>query len=146
MITSKLKTILTASGCTLVLYESDKIANLKIDQSNQNDIIGLIIQPNEVLLEVKANAILEHFPPVVIEVIQQVELEGAADDNEVKLQLLLDTCKEIILYLIKSGEYKQIKSMTLTKIQENKYDANVIGWSMPLDLYYLKNENKNPCL
>ena len=89
MITSKLRTILTSSGCTLVLYESDKIANLKVDQGNQNDIIGLIIQPNEVLLEVKANAILEHFPPIVIEVIQQVELEGAADDNEVKLQLLL---------------------------------------------------------
>jgi hypothetical protein len=146
MVTSKLKTILASSGCTLVLYESDKIANLKIDQGNQNDIIGLIIQPNEVLLEVKANAILEHFPPIVIEVIQQVELEGAADDNEVKLQTLLDVCKKIILYLIDSEDYKQIKAMTVTKIQENKYDANVIGWSMPLDLYYLKNENKNPCL
>jgi hypothetical protein len=146
MITSKLRTILASSGCTLVLYESDKIANLKVDQSNQNDIIGLIIQPNEVLLEVKANAILEHFPPIVIEVIQQVELEGAADDNEVKLQTLLDVCKKIILYLIDSEDYKQIKAMTVTKIQETKYDANVIGWSMPLDLYYLKNENKNPCL
>jgi hypothetical protein len=146
MVTSKLKTILASSGCTLVLYESDKIANLKIDQGNQNDIIGLIIQPNEVLLEVKANAILEHFPPIVIEVIQQVELEGAADDNEVKLQTLLDVCKKIILYLIDSEDYKQIKAMTVTKIQETKYDANVIGWSMPLDLYYLKNENKNPCL
>lgn len=146
MITSKLRTILASAGCTLVLYESDKIANLKVDQSNQNDIIGLIIQPNEVLLEVKANAILEHFPPIVIEVIQQVELEGAADDNEVKLQTLLDVCKKIILYLIKAGEYKKIDKMTVTKIQETKYDANVIGWSMPLDLYYLKNENKNPCL
>jgi hypothetical protein len=97
-------------------------------------------------LEVKANAILEHFPPIVIEVIQQVELEGAADDNEVKLQALLDVCKKIILYLIDSEDYKQIKAMTVTKIQETKYDANVIGWSMPLDLYYLKNENKNPCL
>jgi hypothetical protein len=146
MITSKLRTILTSSGCTLVLYESDKIANLKVDQGNQNDIIGLIIQPNEVLLEVKANAILEHFPPIVIEVIQQVELEGAADDNEVKLQTLLDVCKKIILYLIDSEDYKQIKPMTVTKIQETKYDANVIGWSMPLDITYLKNENKNPCL
>jgi hypothetical protein len=146
MITSKLRTILASSGCTFVLYESDKIANLKVDQGNQNDIIGLIIQPNEVLLEVKANAILEHFPPIVIEVIQQVELDGAADDNEVKLQTLLDVCKKIILYLIDSGDYKQIKAMTVTKIQETKYDANVIGWSMPLDLYYLKNENKNPCL
>jgi hypothetical protein len=146
MITSKLKTILASSGCTLVLYESDKIANLKVDQGNQNDIIGLIIQPNDVLLEVKANAILEHFPPIVIEVIQQVELEGAADDNEVKLQTLLDVCKKIILYLIDSEDYKQIKAITVTKIQETKYDANVIGWSMPLDLYYLKNENKNPCL
>jgi hypothetical protein len=146
MISSKLKTILASSGCTLVLYESDKIANLKVDQGSQNDIIGLIIQPNEVLLEVKANAILEHFSPIVIEVIQQVELEGAADDNEVKLQTLLDVCKKIILYLINSGDYKKIDKMTATKIQETKYDANVIGWSMPLDLYYLKNENKDPCL
>jgi len=35
--------------------------------------------------------------------------------------------------------------MTLTKIQENKYDANVIGWSMPLDLVHLKNEIRDPC-
>lgn len=151
MITSKLRTILTSSGCTLVLYESDKIANLKVDQGNQNDIIGLIIQPNEVLLEVKANAILEHYPPVLIEVIQQVELEGAADDNEVKLQTLLDICKDIIVRLIYDSQLNPLegfkfKSLTTTKIQETKYDANVIGWSMPLDITRLKNENKAFCI
>src|SRR5665647_1328727 len=109
MVTSKLKTILASSGCTLVLYESDKIANLKVDQSNQNDIIGLIIQPNEILLEVKANAIIEHYPPIVIEVIQQVELEGAADSNEVKLQTLLEVCKDIIVRLIYDSQLNPLE-------------------------------------
>jgi hypothetical protein len=145
MIASNLKTIVTQAGCTLVVYESDKIANLKLDVSNQNDIIGLIIQPNEVKLKVLANAIMEHYPLFYIEVIQQVRLEDAADTNEYKLSYLLNVCKKIILYLIYSGDYKQIKPMTVAKIQENKYDANVIGWSMPLDLVLLKNESKDPC-
>jgi len=145
MIASHLKTILTSAGCTFVLYESDKIANLKIDEGLQTDIIGLVVQPNEITLEVKANAILEHYPPFNVEVIQQVRLEDAADTNETKLATLLNVCKKIILYLIYSGDYKQIKPMTLTKIQENKYDANVIGWSMPLDLLHLKNEIRDPC-
>ncbi len=145
MIASNLKTILTASGCTLVVYESDKIANLKLDVSNQNDIIGLIIQPNEVILEVKANAILKHYPPFHVEILRQVRLEDAADTNEYWLSKLLKVCEKVILHLIYSEDYKQIKPMTVTKIQETKYDANVIGWSMPLDLVHLFNENKDPC-
>lgn len=146
MITTKLKTILASSGCTLVLYESDKIANLKVDQCDQNDIIGLILQINEVDLEIKANAIPEHYNPLYIEVFQQVNLEDSADDNEIKLQLLLDKCKEIIIRIIADAEFKTIQPMHLSKIQETKYDANVIGWSMPFNLYYLKNENRTPCL
>jgi predicted transcriptional regulator len=146
MITAKLKTILTASGCTLVLYESDKIANLKTDQSDQNDIIGLILQINEVDLDIKANAIPEHYNPLIIEIFQQVKLEDAADTNEVKFQMLLDKCKEVIVRVIADAEFKTIQPMHLTKIQETKYDANVIGWSMPFNLYYLHNENRIPCI
>ncbi len=146
MITAKLKTILTDSGCTFVLYESDKLANLFTDEAKQYEIIGLIVQPNDVTLEVKANAIPEHYAPIVIEVMQQVRLEDHADNNEGKLQELLDICKVIILRLINDAEFKTLKPVIITKIQETKYDANVIGWTMPLDLYYLKNENKTPCL
>jgi hypothetical protein len=146
MITSKLKTILTDSGCTLVLYEQDKLANLLTDRSDQNDIIGLILQINEIDLEIKANAIPEHYNPLYIEILGQVRLEDAAANNETKLQALLDKCKEVILRLIADAEFKTILPIHLTKIIETKYDANVIGWSMPLNLYYLKNENKNPCL
>ena len=146
MITAKLKTILTASGCTLVLYEQDKLANLYTDQSNQLDVIGLIIQPNELTLEVKANAIHEHYNPLTIEILQQVRLEDQADNNEIKLQALLDICKEIIVRIIASGEFKSQAPYTVSKITENKYDANVIGWSLSLNLYYLLNENRNPCL
>jgi len=146
MITDKLKTILTTSGCTLVLYESDKLANILTDQSDQNDIIGLILQINEVDLEVKANAIPEHYNPLYIEILQQVKLEDTADNNEVKFQSLLDKCKEVVVRVIADAEFKTILPMHLTKIQETKYDANVIGWSMPFNLYYLHNEIREPCI
>ncbi len=146
MITAKIKTILTASGCTLVIYEQDKLANLHTDQSDQSDIVGVIMQQNDVNLEVRANAIHEHYNPLNIDIIQQVRLEDAADTNETKLQVLLDICKEIIVRLIADAEFKTLTPVKVFKVLETKYDANVIGWSMPLDLYYLKNENRDPCL
>lgn len=146
MITAKLKTILAASGCTLVLYESKELANLLTDQSDQIDLIGLILQLDTVVLETKANALPEHYPNLTIEVLKQVRLEDTADNNEVKYQECLDTCKEIITRLIYSAEFKHFDSPTLVKVLETKYDANVIGWSMPLNLYYLHNEGKDPCL
>ena len=146
MITSILKQILTDSGCTHVMYESDKIANLFTDEAMQYDIIGLIIQPNDVILEVKANAIAEHFKYITVEIMQQVRLEDTADNNEVKFQQLLDICKQIIVRLIADAEFKTLMPVDVAKIPENKYDANVIGWSIPLDLYWLKNENRIPCI
>ncbi len=145
MIASTLKDVLTASGCTYVLYESDKLANLVTDEGTQDDIIGLIIQPNSVNLVVKANAILEQYPPYYIEIMKQVRLEDAADNNEVVLQELLDICKQIIVRLIDLQLFRTIMPLRVDKILENKYDANVIGWSMPLDLTYLLNENRIPC-
>jgi hypothetical protein len=142
MIISKLKTILTSAGCTLILYESDKLANILTDQSHSSDIIGLILQPNTVKLNIKANAIQEHYPPVIVEILQQVRLEDTAENNEAKLETLLTVCKAIVLGLILSGDYKKIEPLELTKILETRYDANCIGWSMPLDLWYLNNENK----
>jgi len=146
MVTAKLKQILIDSGCTLVIYEQDKLANLKTDRSDQFDIVGLIIEPNDIQLEVKANAIHEHYNPLTIEVLQQVRLEDDADNNEVQLQALLDLCKQIIVRLIALAEFKTLTPVTVNKIPESKYDANMIGWSIPLNLYYLLNETRKPCL
>ena len=145
MITTLLKQILTDSGCTLVLYESKELANLLTDQSNQIDKIGLVLQLDTVMLETAANALPEHYPNLTIEVLKQVRLEDLAENNEVTFQECLDTCKEIIVRLIASQQVKHFPSPTLVKILETKYDANCIGWAMPLDLYYLKNEGKDPC-
>jgi hypothetical protein len=151
MITAKIKQILTDSGCTLVIYEQDKLANLYTDQSDQFDIIGVIMQPNEITLEVKANAILEHYNPLTIDIISQVRLEDTADNNEVRLQQLLDICKDIIVRLIYDSQLNPLegfkfKPLTITKVLETKYDANVIGWTMPLDLIRFKNEDKDFCI
>jgi hypothetical protein len=146
MITNQLKTILTSAGCTRVIYESDKIANLKTDQSLQHDIVGLIIQPNSFVKEVKANSILEHYPNMVIEILHQARLEDSADNNETIFEALDVICDKVILYLIAAGVYKKITPVTVEKVLETKYDANLIGWSMSLDLTFLENKSKNPCL
>ncbi len=104
MITATLKTILTASGCTLVIYEDQRMANAQfIDQSDEATIIGLVTQLNSMTLEVKANAIHEHYNPLYIEVAQQVALEDKADNNEVKFQALLNICKQILVRIIAEG-------------------------------------------
>lgn len=146
MITDKLKTILADSGCTLVIYDQQQLTNLYTDRSDQFDVVGIILQPTDIQLEVRANAIAEHYNPIIIEVVQQVRLEDKAERNETILQNLLDICKQIVVRLIATAEFKTITPVTVNRILESKYDANVIGWSIPLNLYYLNNETRNPCL
>jgi len=146
MITDKLKTVLTDSGCTLVIYDQAQLVNLFTDQSNQLDVVGVIIQPAEILLEVRANAIHEHYNPLIIEVLQQVRVEEKAEFHETKLQECLDICKRIVVRLIALAEFKTITPVRSFRVLESKYDANIIGWSISLDLYYLLNETRDPCL
>lgn len=146
MITDKIKTILTDSGCSLVVYDQEQLTNLYVDQSNQVDVVGVIIQPADVILEVHANAIHEHYNPLRIEILKQVDLEAKAETNEATLEELLHIVKEVIFRLIHAAEYKTITPITVTRVLESRYDANVIGWSIPLNLYYLLNETRDPCL
>jgi hypothetical protein len=142
MITTILDNILTASGCDRVVYEQAQLANLHLDTSNPGEIVGVIIQPDNVKLEVRANAIHEHYEDLRIEVVQQVELEDEAADNESRLEACLETCKTIIVNLIASTNFKSVQPVLCNRVLENKYDANLIGWAMTLNLYYLKNENR----
>lgn len=146
MITTRLKQILALSGCTLVIYESDNMANIPVDVAKHDDIVGVIKQLNSLTLEVQANAIHEHYNPLVIEIMKQVRLEDEADNNEAVLQQLLNICKKITLYLINDATFKTVEPYNVDKILETRYDANVIGWAASYDLYYLLNENKDPCL
>lgn len=146
MITSIIKQILADSGCSLVLYDQEQLVNLYIDQSKPPDVIGIYFEPNDVILEVRANAIHEHYNPFKIEILQQVNLEDKAENNEATLQTLLDICKKVIIRLIAEAKFKTIVPVTAYKILEKKYDANVIGWGMNLNIYYLLNETRNPCL
>jgi hypothetical protein len=142
MITATLKNSLELAGCTLIFYESSQLANLLTDQSREDDIIGLVLQPVDIYLEVKANAILEHYPPIRVEILKQVRLEDSAENNEETLEDLLTISKAFIKNLIATGLFKKITSLTASKIMENKYDANIIGWGLPLDLQLIEN---TPC-
>lgn len=146
MITATLKTILTDSGCTQIYYEAQRLANLYMDQSDQSDTNGLVTQLDSIILENRGNAILEHYNPLYIEVSKQVKMQDQADNNEVVFQQLLNICKQIIVRIIAEAEFKIGSPVRVDKIVESRYDANVIGWIMTLDLLYLNNENRTPCL
>jgi hypothetical protein len=142
---------MNAAGCTQIFYESDKLANITMDESLQANIIGLIIEPNEITLNIKANAIQEQYPPIYVEILQQVRLETEALNNAAVYESLLLVCKKIIYKLIEYAQdepymFAKIIPMTITKVLESKYDANCIGWSMPFRVTYLKNEDHCPII
>ncbi len=146
MITETLKQVVSDSGCTIVIYEQRQIVNLRTDIGIPSDIIGVIVQPDNGVLEVHANSIQEHWNPLYIEVLKQItSMEEPADDHEAMLQTLLDICKQIITRLIITAEFKKVTPVRINKIVESKYDANLIGWVMTLDLYYLENRVNVPC-
>ena len=146
MITETLKQVISDSGCTIVIYEQRQIVNLRTDIGVSTDVIGVIVQPDNGILEVHANSIQEHWNPLYIEVLKQINsIEEPADDHEAMLQTLLDICKQIITRLIMTTEFKKIGSPRIDKIVESKYDANLIGRVMTLALYYLENRVNVPC-
>ena len=143
MIKDLLTTALTTAGCTKILYESDKLAGITSDQIEQTDIIGYIIEPNTLTFDVKSNGVQRIYSPHYVEIIAQVKPEDTAVNNEVLLGSLALIAEKFIYQLVISGNFKKITSVQAEKVQESKYDANVIGWSLPLQLNYL--EMKENC-
>ena len=143
MIRTQLQSALTAAGCTLVLYESTQLANVIADQSKPSDIVGLALEPDSITLAVKGNGIQEIYPPTIVEIFKQVRPEDTALNNEATLQELLTACKKFIHSLIRTGNFQKLDAVICTKITEKHYDANVIGWSMALNLRPI--ENRQSC-
>jgi hypothetical protein len=134
-----LKSTLTAAGCTLVIYENDQIANIQLDQSKPDDIIGVIIEPSTITFETTGNGVNELFPPLYVEILKQSQPEASAETNRVTLDALRVVCRGFIHSLIRSGLYKKIPNVPAVKINERKYDANVIGWQLSLTLRPIDN-------
>ena len=139
MIRTQLQTALTAAGCTLVLYEAAQLANVIADQGKPADIVGLALEPDSITLAVKGNGIQEVYPPTIVEIFKQVRTEDTALNNEAVLTELLTACKAFIHSIIRSGAFQKLDATPCTKITEGKYDANVIGWSMALNLRPVNN-------
>lgn len=142
MIRTQLQTALTAAGCTLVLYESTQLANITLDPSKPADIIGMVLEPETLVLLTGGNSIAEQYPPTVVEILKQVRPEDTAVNNEQTLQELLTTAKAFIYQLVRGGGFAKIPNVPASKILESRYDANVIGWALQLTLKPLTNENK----
>jgi hypothetical protein len=142
MIRTTLQTALTAAGCTLVLYESTQLANVTLDSSTPASIVGLVLEPDTLTLELKGNSIQETYPPTVVEILKQVRPEDLAINNEATLQELLTIAKAFIYQLVRGGAFAKIPNVPVTKVFEKRYDANVIGWSLALTLKPVVNAQK----
>jgi hypothetical protein len=139
MIQDKLKTALTAAGCDVVLYESAQLANIIADESAREQIIGLVLEPADMQLDAAGNGVIEHYPRQVVEIFQQVRPEDTAEHNATTLENLLTVAKAFLYQLKRTGDFYRIPSVPVTKLTERQYDANVVGWSLTLDLKYIKN-------
>lgn len=135
-----IETLLVNAGCTFVLYETDNLSNIRMDESYGTDVIGLVVQPNELILEVRANAIRER-PVLTVEILQQVRPENPTYNQENVLEDLLKVVKTFIYKAIASAIFHKITDVTISKVLESKYDANVIGWSIPIKWILIKNED-----
>jgi len=134
MINGNLKTNLLTAGCTIATYQTPQGANIAADQINPADIVGVVIEPTTVTLAVQGNGIHEQWPPITVEIFKQVAVEAPADDNETILNEILTIAKVFINNLVRSQYYLKIANVPCTKITEQRYDANVMGWSLSLTL------------
>jgi hypothetical protein len=140
MIRTQLQTALTTAGCTLVLYESAQLATVTTDRVTQTDTVGLVIEPDTVTIEARGNGLHEHYPAHVVEIFKQVKPEDLAANNEATLAAMLAVAKAFVRELIRTDAFAKIPSVVCTKLTEQRYDANVLGWSLVLDLQPLVNE------
>lgn len=127
---------LTASGCTSIIYEREDMTNIIADSSKPDDIIGILLHLNFLTLD--GPGLAEHYRPV-IDICKQVMFEDTAVNNQALMEELKDICKVFIRELIDTGSFQKIPTPRLDYINESKYDANVIGWSITLDLIRIEN-------
>ena len=142
MITSILKTVALAAGCNQVFYESKQLSNIITGQALQGNVFCLIIQPNSVTIKTAGNGVRVVYPNYNIEIMQQVNLEDTAENNEVVFDNLMEICKAFIYELIKTGSFQKITDVSLVKIEESRYDFNPIGWSMSISLNPIINSDQ----
>jgi len=140
MITDHLMTLLTAAGCGQVVYESTQLANVLADTAQQGVTLGIVLEPDTLTLTTKGNGVVEKYPPTVVELLKQVKPEDTAENNKAVLDELLTLAKQFIYRIIKSGVYAKVGDVTATKVNESRYDANVIGWALQLNLTPLTNQ------
>lgn len=122
-----------------MLYESAQLATVTTDRAQADSTVGMVIEPTTITLAVKGNGVQEVYPPITVEILKQVKPEDIAENNEATLQELLTVAKVFIYNLVRSGDYHKITDVPATKVQERRYDANLIGWSLALTLKPIDN-------
>jgi hypothetical protein len=138
-----IKTALSTAGCSLVIYENDQLANVRLDESGPNDYTGVLLESNSAVINPTGGAVRISHPLTVVEILHQVDPENSAENN----QLYLDQCMTIaglfVGALVGTGLFKRIANVTASKITERKYDANLLGWSLAINLQLI--DNTIPC-
>jgi hypothetical protein len=98
------------------------------------------MEANTMTLKTGGNGINKVFPLTYVEILKQVKPEDTAENNKATLDALADVASAFVLALIRSGLYQKIPDVIATKVTERRYDANVLGWSLPINLQPITNK------
>lgn len=137
----KIEAILLTAGCDTVFYESNQLANVTADQFEQGNIVGYVIEPTQGTILIAGGGATIQFNPWVVEIIEQVRPEDNAENNDTILAALLNVARKFIVLLAHDSSLGKISNTPFIKVQENRYDANMIGWSMNLSLSPIEYES-----
>lgn len=137
----KIEAILLTAGCDTVFYESNQLANVTADQFEQGNIVGYVIEPTQGTIVISGGGATIQFNPWVVEIIEQVRPEDLAENNDTILAALLSVARKFVVLLAHDSSLGKITNTPFIKVQENRYDANMIGWSMNLSLSPIEYES-----
>lgn len=137
----KIEAILLSAGCDTVFYESNQLANVTADQFEQGNIVGYVIEPTQGTIVISGGGATIQFNPWVVEIIEQVRPEDLAENNDTILAALLSVARKFVVLLAHDSSLGKITNTPFIKVQENRYDANMIGWSMNLSLSPIEYES-----
>lgn len=72
--------------------------------------------------------------PTSIAFVKCVELNGSAVLNDDIMSESYRKCIKMINGLINTGQFAKLPTWALSKVQENEFDINAIGWRLTLEL------------
>lgn len=128
-----LETAARKAGATEVIYDREAMQNILLDEKRRGDVICLIDEFDESQFVVNSNGV-DELHTIRIAFVSQVNFEETAKMNEATLKSLKQNCKSFVVQLVRSGFFRDLKTVPIRKYQEPRSDFNAIGYEMTFNI------------